>query len=813
VALAVNRIKEQKQARFDGISDTVRVAGVVPPRDDRWSAVATGIRGTMDFARYLHPRFKDAPALRDRMRRKVLPRALQWMDRIPALGDGTLRAVYALLRKAERGVPVSGRLIEFVTREQPDVLVVSPLLDAASEQVDLVRAARAVGIRVAVGIASWDNLTNKGLLRVEPDLVLVWNEAQKREAIELHGIRADRIAVTGAQLFDRWFERTPGTSREAFCAQVGLPADRPYLLYTTSSVFIARSELELPFVRRWLEALRGSTNAAVRDVGVLVRPHPYNWHAWERADLSELGPVAIWPRGPYNAVAEATRTGYYDSMFHSAAVVGLNTSAMLESAIVGRPVCSLTGDFGATQEGTLHFHHLLPENGGFLRVSRTFDEHVAQVSELLRDPDAGLAQTRRFVASFVRPHGLARPCTPIVAEAIERLAGTPAPAADRDGVSDRLARAMLRPVAAVANAWPQPAPKAKKKIADAEAPKAPFDIYREVRDAVMRIRRQDQPAATDPASPSAYWREELGNIDYLAEASPLVIAKLRHHAFQITGLRPYDYRSDDDAKRELFEQRFRTLVEMGGADLVVPEHPALGGFGYEIDGRLHNLDTLKFLEVLVGLRRAGLLERFGGSGRRVVWEIGGGWGGFAYQFKTLFPDVTYVITDLPELFLFSATYLRTVCPGARTLIWEPRAEAAQKERWRKHDFVFVPNTRTSELPKFAPDLLINIASFQEMTAAQVGAYAAHAAAVRCPLIYSLNRERSRYNRELESVSAVLSTSYDLTDVTPLATDYTKAMKRPSRATRNRADEIAEGDPLAYRHLVGRLSTPAVAAAS
>jgi hypothetical protein len=23
-----------------------------------------------------------------------------------------------------------------------------------------------------------------------------------------------------------------------------------------------------------------------------------------------------------------------------------------------------------------------------------------------------------------------------------------------------------------------------------------------------------------------------------------------------------------------------------------------------------------------------------------VWEIGGGWGGFAHYFKTLFPDVT-----------------------------------------------------------------------------------------------------------------------------------------------------------------------------
>ena len=46
-------------------------------------------------------------------------------------------------------------------------------------------------------------------------------------------------------------------------------------------------------------------------------------------------------------------------------------------------------------------------------------------------------------------------------------------------------------------------------------------------------------------------------------------------------------------------------------------------------------------------------------------EIGAGWGGFAYQFKTLFPKTTYVVVDFPELFLFSASYLVTVFPEAK----------------------------------------------------------------------------------------------------------------------------------------------------
>jgi hypothetical protein len=87
-----------------------------------------------------------------------------------------------------------------------------------------------------------------------------------------------------------------------------------------------------------------------------------------------------------------------------------------------------TEEFAGTQEGTLHFHHLLPENGGCVRIASSLEEHVRQLGERLRDPEAAHAETQRFIASFVRPHGLDRPATPIVVDAIERLALTPAPA-------------------------------------------------------------------------------------------------------------------------------------------------------------------------------------------------------------------------------------------------------------------------------------------------------------------------------------------------------------------------------------------------
>ncbi len=77
------------------------------------------------------------------------------------------------------------------------------------------------------------------------------------------------------------------------------------------------------------------------------------------------------------------------------AVVGVNTSVMIEAAVVGRSVLTLLDPaFDATQEGTLHFHYLLRENGGFLELARTFDEHLDQLGRCLAGGEEGQERVR-----------------------------------------------------------------------------------------------------------------------------------------------------------------------------------------------------------------------------------------------------------------------------------------------------------------------------------------------------------------------------------------------------------------------------------
>jgi hypothetical protein len=113
-------------------------------------------------------------------------------------------------------------------------------------------------------------------------------------------------------------------------------------------------------------------------------------------------------------------------MFHAAAVVGLNTSALVESAIVDRPVFTiLLPEFRESQEGTFHFHYLLDAAHGFLNSSRSLAEHAQQLAGLFSG--GTVRSNRRFVEYFVRPHGAAVTATPVFADSVERIARDPSP--------------------------------------------------------------------------------------------------------------------------------------------------------------------------------------------------------------------------------------------------------------------------------------------------------------------------------------------------------------------------------------------------
>jgi hypothetical protein len=309
-----------------------------------------------------------------------------------------------------------------------------------------------LGIPVALAVASWDHLTFKGLIRLEPDAVVVWNQRQRREAVELHGVPEDKVLVTGAQDFDEFFEVSPTTSREDFAARVGLPPDRRFLLYLGSAGNIAKGDDEVAFVRRWITAIRESADPAVAGLGVLVRPHPSNINHWTDADLSDLGDVTVWPRSRPERwfVNEEAQADKLNAFAFCAGAIGINTTAMIEVGAVGRPVFTVRApEFAHAQDGTMHFRHLLEgrDGPGLVQVADDLPAHVDQVAATLRDDGPSRARVARFIEEFLRPHGLDHPAGPLLADALERVARRGPTGANAGGPKHLALRALLWPMA------------------------------------------------------------------------------------------------------------------------------------------------------------------------------------------------------------------------------------------------------------------------------------------------------------------------------------------------------------------------------
>jgi hypothetical protein len=741
----------------------------LPDREPHgWTLFAEALRRAVDTLRYYGSEYDAAPKLRARAERGA-PAFVAPLLRTALVRFGAVRwLVSRWIRAVEPLLPRDPAVDRFVAEHAPDLVLVTPLVEPGNPQAEYVRSARALGVPAGLCVFSWDNLTNKGLIQESLDVVTVWNEPMRREAIELHGVPEDRVVVTGAPAYDHWFSWQSSTTRKTFCAKVGLPPEQPYLLYLCSSNFIAPDEV--PFVREWVRRLR-EMSPLLRETSVLVRPHPQNAEVWKDVDFSDLGGVAIWPRGGRNPVDVASRSEYFDSIYRSVGVVGVNTSALIESAIVGRKVHTLLApEFRETQEGTLHFRHLVEAGGGLLHVARDFAEHVAQLEESIRTPKADAARVGAFLGCFVRPFGLNEPATPRLVDVLERTAARKADRAATSGVASAIARAVLAPVAAryerverqrrdeearqeqakrdraVATAarhnekqrasalarearaardlWKQQLRelKAEKEAQEQqrradEAARA-FENYQVARDRIARMREREQafPPDRHPAE-----QRVIAALQHIWDASPETIAALRRHTAPIAGTGPADYVTTPEARKAFLTDLGR-LLKTSNPALLVAEPSMLGGFGHVVsqppDGEvLYNDDSMKFFEVLTALDSVAVLDEFAANGRRgVVWEIGGGYGGFAYQFRTLFPHAAYVVTAAPEPLLFSAVYLMTAFPDARCRFYDPDDPAAFWHDLQAVDFAFATEQAIGDAPRNAGiDLTLDIQALERMT--------------------------------------------------------------------------------------------------
>lgn len=127
----------------------------------------------------------------------------------------------------------------------------------------------------------------------------------------------------------------------------------------------------------------------------------------------------------------------------------------------------------------------------------------------------------------------------------------------------------------------------------------------------------------------------------------------------------------------------------------------------------------------------------------VVLEIGGGFGGLAYQLLKRGTDVTYIGLDLPEASFLQAYYLASTLPHLKIRTFQSADERITSEMLQEYDVVLMPNFMLPQIDAGVVDLALNIRSLSEMPAQTIAEYLAQLDRIGPLFVFHENLSRER----------------------------------------------------------------------
>jgi hypothetical protein len=273
------------------------------------------------------------------------------------------------------------------------------------------------------------------------------------------------------------------------------------------------------------------------------------------------------------------------------------------------------------------------------------------------------------------------------------------------------------------------------------------------------------------------WSDLLSLFEYAMHLTPKDLENARFHAAYLTGsniMQYYQQFPPLDGEQYADNLGYKFLVD-GLPEMFWLSEPLCPGvkgpIGVNYRGRIINQDICRYQSCVTNLYNCGVFNSLAhGHGLRSILEIGGGYGGLAYQMSEILERLnqktTYIIIDLPEILLFAGAFLMVNKPNGNIYIYDTATFTDEfiRKGIYEYDFVLLPNfalKRLWALPEV--NLIINMQSFQEMTPSQINDYLCFADAHLSGFLYSDNIEKHPFNKQItgETVTSLLAERFEL----------------------------------------------------
>ncbi|MGB7201861.1 MAG: CDP-glycerol glycerophosphotransferase family protein [Pyrinomonadaceae bacterium] len=309
-------------------------------------------------------------------------------------------------------------------KRRPDIIVSTGPFQF--EQPAIFSVAKRMNIPTIAYIPSWDNVSTKNRMVFDYDAYLVWNEQAKRELNEFYPVTRNRsVYVIGSPQFDVFYQERFHISREEFCAEQNLDADRPIIVYAIGSPNFLKEQPGAEYLAKRV------AKGHLGNVQLLIRPHPIHDNAEMHELFDRYSPNVRLQRTRNAGKALNKRTQdetdineWVNTFRHANVVVNLSSTVTIDAAKFDCPVVNLDfdpqpgqADQQLIKEVNHEWSHFKPiaESGG-VWLANDFGEVETAIKTYLKDP-ALHREKRKWIVDHVCGYSDAN-CGERMAEAI-----------------------------------------------------------------------------------------------------------------------------------------------------------------------------------------------------------------------------------------------------------------------------------------------------------------------------------------------------------------------------------------------------------
>ncbi|TSD03976.1 MAG: hypothetical protein Greene071436_207 [Parcubacteria group bacterium Greene0714_36] len=309
-----------------------------------------------------------------------------------------------LARVLDRALVHSETYGGYFEKYHPELLLCANLFD--EPEVHFLREAKRRGVAVVGLINSWDKATSRGMLRLLPDRLVVFNGYLRDDLLRYHAVPADKIFIGGIPQYDQYFSFRP-ESRSEFFRRLGLDARQRLIVYSPIGSICGTADWDIIDM---IEQYRRE-GAFGDGMELLVRFPPNDF-----VDQKEIK-KRPWLRYQHPGVrfSEARGTGIdwdmtfpeleelANTLFHMSMVICYASSISVDAAVIDRPVINIGFELRPRVKGVkspvqfyrqTHYEKALATGG--IHLAHTREDLVEWVRQYLAHPECDREGRRRL---------------------------------------------------------------------------------------------------------------------------------------------------------------------------------------------------------------------------------------------------------------------------------------------------------------------------------------------------------------------------------------------------------------------------------